>query len=353
MKTCKCIAVRLAAAALCGALLLPGLTASALAGFSKGRMWIVTEPEAMSDLVTYYKDGEEQDKAGLTWVDGRDGGKALLLDGKSEYLQVGSAQLRTNFFSFTAWINWQGAPVGEEETSRYNQRLFTYARRDERWLSFSPFARDTSKLAEDGGYLNGMYLEFNFDAAEGQPATRLEQFNGAQDGISYGLPENEWHHIAVVSNQQTMKVYVDGTLWFDDILIMSMVELRALTMKVGAGVGDEGYLHAILDDVALYETALSAEQVAIMAAGADPLEGETMPETTAPYIATQPSVSQADTSTQPAQQGGTSIFGLPVITVALVGGVLVVVIGLSVFLSIRHPGDRSGGKSEKKGGGRT
>lgn len=341
----KRFAIRLTAAAFC-AVLLSGLSAAALPGFSKGRLWIVTEPEETSDLVSYYRDGEEQDKAGMTWVDGRDG-KALLLDGKSEYLQVGYNQLKTNFFSFTAWVNWQGAPEGGEESSRYDQRLFTYARRQERWLSVSPFARDTAKQAENGGYLNGLYLDFNFNSGRNQPATRLEQFNGAQDGISYGLPENEWHHIAVVSDQQTMKLYVDGTLWFDDILIMSMVELQALTLKVGAGVGDEGYLHAMLDDVALYEVALTDEQVAVMAAGADPLNDEPMPETTAPYIPTEPAATAAPT--QPAHGGGATIFGLPVITVVLVGGVLVLVIGLSLFLSLRQPG----GKAGRKGDGRS
>ena len=62
---------RLAALAVCGALLLagmlPGLPAAALDGFSKGRLSIITEPGAVSDKVSFYKDGKEQGASAMTW----------------------------------------------------------------------------------------------------------------------------------------------------------------------------------------------------------------------------------------------------------------------------------------------
>lgn len=83
---------RCAALAVCGALLLagmlPGLPAAALDGFSKGRLSIITEPGEVSDKVSFYKNGKEQGASAMTWVDGRDG-KALLLDGKTEYPSAG------------------------------------------------------------------------------------------------------------------------------------------------------------------------------------------------------------------------------------------------------------------------
>ena len=65
-------------------------------------------------------------------------------------------------FSFSTWIKWLVAPDGAEEDARYNHRLFTYSRREERWLAFSPFARDASKQKE-GGSLNGIYLDLGFN----------------------------------------------------------------------------------------------------------------------------------------------------------------------------------------------
>lgn len=99
----------------------------------------------------------------------------------------------------------------------------------------------------------------------------FEQFNPAADGVSYGLPEGSWHHVAVVSDEHSMKVYIDGTLWFDDPLLMSMVELQALTMKIGAAYDGGRCLHAELDDTALYEVALTADQIRMMAGAWIPL----------------------------------------------------------------------------------
>ena len=338
-------------AAVCCACLLPGFSAAALPGYTDGRLSIVTEPEdfdSVSAYVTYYKDDEEADPSGMTWVDGRNG-KALLLDGKSEYLRLGYQQLKAAKVSFAAWVNWKGAPEGADESAELGQRLFTMSRSDNRWLTFSPHARDTSKTV-DGGYLDGVYLEYYFAGRGDAEGTHLEQFNAAQEGISYALPKDEWHHVAVVSDEQTMKVYIDGRLWFEDIMINSMVEMQALTFKVGAGISG-GYLHAAVDDVGLYEFALSAEQVAMLAAGVDPLEeGATLPPEEEPYLPTEP----VETSSA-GQDGGTTgtptIFGLPVATVCIVAGLIVVVVGLSVFLSIRSGSGQKKPPASGKGGG--
>ena len=343
---------RCAALAVCGALLLagmlPGLPAAALDGFSKGRLSIITEPGAVSDKVSFYKDGKEQGASAMTWVDGRDG-MALLLDGKTEYLQLGYAQLKTNRFSFSTWIKWLGAPDGAEEDARYNQRLFTYSRREERWLAFSPFARDASKQKE-GGSLNGIYLDLGFNKTKTQEGMHFEQFNPAADGVSYGLPEGSWHHVAVVSDEHSMKVYIDGTLWFDDPLLMSMVELQALTMKIGAAYDGGRCLHAELDDTALYEVALTADQIGMMAGGVDPFaDGASMPPSTAPYIPTAPApVSSEVSGTGDEDDRPATVFGFPVAGLVIMGGVVVVFAGLSILLSVRASKNNGG----PKGGGR-
>ena len=352
MHTAKRGRRRAAALAVCGALLLagilPGFPAAALDGFSRGRLSIVTEPEAVSNKVSFYKDGREQGASAMTWVDGRNG-KALLLDGKTEYLQLGYAQLKTNRFSFSTWIKWLGAPDGAAADARYNQRLFTYSRREERWLAFSPFARDAAKQKE-GGSLNGVYLDLGFNKTKTQAGMHFEQFNPAADGVSYGLPEGSWHHVAVVSDEHSMKVYIDGALWFDDPLLMSMVELQALTMKVGAAYDGSRCLHAVLDDTALYEIALSADQVKMMAGGVDPFEdGASMPSSTAPYMPTAPApVSSEASEAEDLDDRPAAVFGFPVVGLVIMGGVVVVFAGLSILLSVRAS-KKSGGP---KGGGR-
>ncbi len=89
------------------------LPAAALEGYTNGRMSLVTEPEAESSpYVAYHREGEEAAWSELTWVDGRNG-KAVALDGVSQYLQVGDTpQLSSTSLSFASWICWQGARSG-------------------------------------------------------------------------------------------------------------------------------------------------------------------------------------------------------------------------------------------------
>lgn len=342
--------IRLACGILCGALLLPGFSAAALPGYSGGRLNVLGEGGVLPDTVTYCRDGEEADPAEMTWVDGRNGGKALLLDGKSEYLRLGYDQLRLMRFSFAAWVNWLGPAEGQSEESAYSQRLFTIHRRTDNWLSVSPHAQDFTKTEGDG-YLDGLYLDYTFQ--NNADTTHFEQFRPTSGGVSNGLPQNEWHHVAVVSDGQRMQLYVDGVLWFDDDFLMYVIDLRALAMLVGGGPWEGSYLHAMLQDVGLYEIALTGEQVAMLAADVDPLaEGAELPASSAPYIPTKPAESAASTPAQVEDGGGMpTIFGIPVVAIYIIAGLVVVYFALSVVLSVRQskrdgPPNPPGGKGD-------
>lgn len=345
--------IRLACGILCGALLLPGFSAAALPGYSGGRLNVLGEGGVLPDTVAYCRYGEEADPAGMTWVDGRNGGKALLLDGKSETLRLGYDQLKLMQFSFAAWVNWLGPAEGQSEESAYSQRLFTIHRRTDNWLSVSPRARDTGKV-KDGGYLDGLYLDYTFQ--DNADATHFEQFKPVQGGVSNGLPQNEWHHVAVVSDGQRMKLYVNGVLWFDDDFLMYVIDLKALAMLVGGGPWEGSYLHAMLQDVGLYEIALTGEQVAMLAADVDPLaEGAELPASSDPYIPTKPAGSAPASQAQAGDGGGMpTLFGIPVVAIYIIAGLVVVYMALSVVLSVRQK--KRGGPPQPpggKGGGRT
>ena len=79
-----------------------------------------------------------------------------------------------------------------------------------------------------------------------------------------------------------------------------------------------------------------AEQIAMLYAGVDPLaEGAELPTTTAPSLPTAPTA--APTTAPEEEDGDGLLFGLPVWTVVLIGGLLAVVVGLSIFLSVYRP----------------
>lgn len=338
--------------AVCGgfaltALLLAGFPASAAQGYQQHKLNIISEPgKTDGSFVSYFKDDKQQALSALTWVDGGRSGKAVRLDGRTEYLQLGYYTLQTGALSFSGWINWQGSPTGKDE-DRYGQQLFTLTavvgEKENTWIAFSPHRRDAARQDEDGRILDGLYFGFQKSGK-----MLIDRYNPAQAGMeSYGLPENEWHHVAMVSNRQTMRLYIDGELWFEDPLLMGILELRANRFYIGRGLTGEPLLHALLDDVALYDMALTANQVKMLAAGADPFaEGATVPSQGDTWP-TAPVLEPADpgAATQPAQWDGT-VFGLPLWTAIVIGAIVVGVVVLSIVLSVTQGNKPKGGSAD-------
>lgn len=322
------------------------LTTNALAesGYVGGKLTVISEPGQTSPVVEYYKNGEKQELSALLWSDEGRSGKALSLSGENEYLQLGYDQFRSKQLSFSAWVNWRGAAAGQEETSKYGQKLFTMTRdgKEYEFLTVAPHARDEERKDENGQILDGVYMGFQ----HGNPdPTRIDCWNPAQPGVeSYGLPENEWHHVAVVADSKRLKLYIDGQLWFDEMLLLGMAQMYANQFFIGGSAWGDPTLNALLDDVFLYDFALDEAQVKKLAAGVDPQDPEsTTPPTESPYFPSQPETTAPSTTTP---NGGadvsdnnrwleaTELFGLPRWTVILLGSLLGLFVLLSILMSV-------------------
>ena len=328
-----------------------GYTASALEGYPDGRLSIVSEPTNTSSYVQYFKDGESRPLSELTWSDNGKSGKAVVLDGKTEYLQVGYNQLHTSHLTFAGWMYWKGA-ASESENAAYGQRLFTLSNGEKTFLTVSPHMRDTARVDGNGDILDGVFLGFTKGGTAGKI---IERWNPATDGVeTYAIPQNEWHHIAVVADGVSLKMYIDGKLWFEDVLVMGIVELNANRLTVGTGLWGDPTLNAMLDDVALYNSALTETQVHMLAHSVDPLSADaSLPETEKPFTPDAPTVSQTietisstnDTITVSPTE---TLFGIPKIGVYIMIGIVVVFVMLSVTLSIYH--SKADAKKGKTGG---
>ena len=345
------------------AALLLSLTPAAYAtqGFQpaeNGRLVMVEEPDTLSPYVLFFKGEEEHPQSELTWVEGRTAGsKAVRLDGVNEFLRLGYQQLKFSQMTFSGWFYWEGAAQGQPDEAKYGQRFFTLSRRTTRWLTVSPWMRDPDKKDEQGRILDGLFLSMTMSGGEGHT---LEGWNPAVDGVEhYGFPMNEWHHIALTADGQSLKLYIDGRLWYDDMLVIPLTELEALQFTIGGTIWDTPTFNGLVDDAYLYNFALTEEQVLIAAGGGDPLDVQAAPpDPTEPYIPTQPSQTTISTApsasvTQPEQGGDPflvgTIFGLPKLTVYLVGGLLGVFLILCLvvngyYLTKRN---RKGGRDDE------
>jgi hypothetical protein len=88
-------------------------------------------------------------------------------------------------------------------------------------------------------------------------------FNNWNTHMSGGqtTPLNEWHHVATVFNSSTLKIYYDGTLVATQPMVMTITaDTRALT--IGADVpGVLEIFFGKIDDVRIYNRALSDADV--------------------------------------------------------------------------------------------
>lgn len=118
---------------------------------------------------------------------------------------------------------------------------------------------------------------------------------------------------------QKIKLYIDGRLWFEEMLILGVEEMRNNMFTIGGGLWeDEPTFNGLVDDMAIYDFAMTADQIAMLHAGVDPLaEGATLPAETRPSLPTEPAATTPATEpSEPEKEGD----GRPVRPAGLDGG---------------------------------
>ncbi len=334
---------RQSVAAVCTAvmlvLMLP-LSASATTGYPEHYLTVVTEPEYTSEYVKYFKNGEETPLEQLPWVDGGlKGGKALDLNGKNTYLQIGEEQLRTSQFTFATWLKFRGSADPENPSAAYNQRLFTIGDETDCYFTVSPHAVHDA-ITDEKGSLNGVFMEYvRLANTEDASNVQVRLFDGCEKGVShFGLPQNEWHHMAVVFESMAVKLYIDGNLIFKEDILIPVAQMSALYMNIGSGLWNDPTLNALIDDMILFDTLLTQEQVAALMQSGLPKESLNAPATLTTtgtvYMPTTTTV--VTTTTAPVSTDAErpeAPFGLPLWGFGVCVGLVGVIVILTVIVN--------------------
>jgi hypothetical protein len=89
------------------------------------------------------------------------------------------------------------------------------------------------------------------------------------------LPLNEWHHVAVTFDgartAEGVKIYVDGEVWPFDIAVDDLNNRRAprpQPLRIGGGGGPDNRFKGRIDNVLVYNRALTGAEVAVLASAA-------------------------------------------------------------------------------------
>lgn len=284
---------------------------------------LISEKDSVPDYLHHYKGKNRVDADTFSWVKNGISGNALFLNGEQQYLRLDTAEAeKLSAFTFSAWVN--RLPI----ISTNNYKLLTAYKNESRLLAVSLHKQDT----ENG--INGICVELQNGAAE--PITL---FRPSTDEISTALPANEWHHVAVVFSDTELAVYIDGTVFLQQALHVSVETMALNNFIIGGGIYGEVPLSACLDNAMLYNGALSANQIACLAQNIDPLSGATATTTTETF-ATKPATSPSAVSKP---SGEMQVLGLPLGLTIVIAALVIVIVVFSVLFT------RRGGKQPKGG----
>ena len=167
-------------------------------------------------------------KNGPRWSPGRDGG-ALSFDGVDDFVDLQTFQLASPAFTIALWFR------GDPTMQAYGRIL-------------------------DQGYGSAFALGADADK-------RKVMFEYLGGGVATRSPviDQQWHHLAVVKSGTRVTLFVDGREEASTDVRPEAAPARPLLMGFNPGEGSAGHWRGDLDDVRIYDRALSASDVLAIA----------------------------------------------------------------------------------------
>ncbi len=115
----------------------------------------------------------------MTWTDNGRHGKALVLDGVSEYLQIPETANEARRVLLYRMDQLAGGQGHRGQRRFLRAAGFHCGQGTTNWLTLSPHMRDASKTDDTGRILDGVYLGYNYGGNKG---TLVEEWTPAVDG---------------------------------------------------------------------------------------------------------------------------------------------------------------------------
>lgn len=172
-----------------------------------------------------------------TWVDDGERGSVLFSPGTQRFLAGTQGIDMTGGFSWSFWAK-SGADVSGVVIGTRNGSWHKLQFGEVDGGGFADF-----RYSNTGSYNNGGASTANFS-------------------------DGSWHHVAYVGEGTQVSIYIDGVLSGGD------TSLAATTyegqMEIGGSTRFSEYVDVYLDEIAIFDNALTTDQISALAAGADP-----------------------------------------------------------------------------------
>lgn len=160
---------------------------------------------------------------GVSWTEGVSG-NGLAFDGKSGYVELGIGDLKGPWTA-SMWVN-----KAHMETT-------------------------------NAVLLSGSEGEIKLEQWKNTRKVGITKFGDADHTFEYEAPEGEWVHLTFVSDGTSTSLYVNGTLK-ETLDVTINCPAKRIGANDKAGLADAGYLKAVLDEVKIFNRALTNEEVA-------------------------------------------------------------------------------------------
>ena len=219
---------------MCKTLILPVVVALALvAGSARADLvghWTFDEGQGTTAYDSSGNDHHGTLQGDPQWVTGYIGG-ALELDGTGDYVEVPDDEGLHLWETFTlaAWIYQL-----ESGSSRIIDKI-------------------------GAGTANGPHLDTH-------PGVRLRSCSGTCISTTTDHTLEEWHHVAVTFDEGDVKIYLDGAVAAEGS-VPSPLAGNSLPLRIGAASDGGSLFHGIIDDVRVYNHALTETEIGAAMAG--------------------------------------------------------------------------------------
>jgi len=200
-------------------------------------------PTAAQGLVARWEfDGSARDKSsnamnGALYTanftdDNKSGSKALSLDGSSNYVQLPYQIANMPAMTFCGWVYWNGGDAW--------QRIFDFGNGEDEYMFLTPS--------------NGSAMRYE------------AKHNGTTEGITLSskLTSGSWVHVALTIESGNTSIYLDGSLAGSSTSLSILpTDLNSVCNYLGRSqFVSDALLNANLDDVRIYNYALSQSEIA-------------------------------------------------------------------------------------------
>lgn len=171
---------------------------------------------------------------GISYLDGRNGSKAISLNGVNGFLQLPATATHHENITISTWVYWRG-------TSMW-QRIFDFGNGEDEYMFLTP--RSSNGTLRLGIKNNGPEMHINAPI----------------------LPVLQWTHLAITMGSNGVNMYVNGILAASSTTITTRPShFRPVLNYIGRSQFSDPYFNGIIDDFSIFNYALSATEVAQIA----------------------------------------------------------------------------------------